>query len=52
MLQIMKSTWRDRLVNLVEVNDDDDLEECADEFTNFLIAEDEWETWEQEGHTT
>jgi hAT family protein len=51
ILQIMKSTWRDRLINLAEANDDD-LEECADEYMNFLIAEDEWETWEQEGHTT
>jgi hypothetical protein len=47
ILQIMNSTWRDRLVNLAEV--DDEVEECTDEFMNFLIAEDEWETWEQDG---
>jgi hypothetical protein len=47
ILQVMNSTWRDRLVNLAEVNDE--VEECTDEFMNFLFAEDEWETWEQEG---
>lgn len=47
ILQIMKSTWRDRLVNLTEV--DDGLEQCTDEFMSFLIAEEEWGTWEEEG---
>jgi hypothetical protein len=47
ILQIMNSTWKDRLVNLAEVNDEE-VEQCDDEFMNFLIAEDEWETWEQE----
>ena len=41
MLQIMNSTWHDHLINLAEVN--------ADEFLSFLIDENEWETWEQEG---
>ena len=48
MLQIMNSTWRDHLINLAEVNDED-LEQCADKFLSFLIDENEWETWEQEG---
>jgi hypothetical protein len=43
----MNSTWRDHLVNLAEVNDED-LEQCDHEFMSFLIDEDEWETWEQE----
>ena len=48
MLQIMNSTWHDHLINLAEVNDED-LEQCADKFLSFLIDENEWETWEQEG---
>ena len=47
ILQIMNPAWRDRLINLAEVNDED-LEQCDDEFMSFLIAEDEWETWQQE----
>ena len=47
ILQILKSTWRERL-GLAEVNDED-LEQCEDEFMNFLTAEEEWDTWEQEG---
>ena len=47
ILQIMNSTWCDHLINLAEVNDEN-LEECADDFLNFLIDENEWETWEQE----
>lgn len=49
-LQIMKSKWRDRLrvVNLVEANEEDS-ERYDIEFMNFLIAEEEWDTWEQEG---
>ena len=47
MFEILNSTWRDHLINLAEVNDEN-LEECADDFLNFLIDENEWETWEQE----
>jgi hAT family C-terminal dimerisation region len=46
ILQIMKSTWRDRLKNLTEV-DDEDSEQCTDDFMSFLISEEEWDTWEQ-----
>ena len=46
----MKSTWHDCLVNLTEVNNDGlELEQCNNEFMSFLIAEDEWDTWEEEG---
>ena len=42
ILQIMNPAWRNRLVNLAEVNDaSEDLEQCDDEFISFLIAEDE-----------
>ena len=48
ILQILKSRWRDRFrVGLAEVNDED-LEQCEYEFMNFLIAEEEWDSWEQE----
>lgn len=47
ILQIMKSTWRDCLVDLTEVNDEG-LEQCTNEFMSFLVAEEEWDTWERE----
>jgi hypothetical protein len=50
ILQIMKSMG-DRLVNLVEVNDEE-LGQCDAEFTNLLIAEEEWDIWEREGVIT
>jgi hAT family protein len=46
ILQIMNPAWRDCLVNLAEVIDED-LEQCDDEFMSFLFAEEEWEAWQQ-----
>ena len=48
ILQIMKSSWRDHLINLSNINDEE-LEHCTNEFMSFLIAKEEWDTWEQEG---
>jgi hypothetical protein len=44
ILQIMKATWRDELISLI----DKDTEVVIEEFESLLVADEEWNTWGQE----